>query len=246
MRFFLGSHETSWLGRTDVPLFVSHRRLAPRKTFPRALGPWALDSGGFTELSMHGRWRTGVEEYVEAVARYRGEIGGMAWAAPMDWMCEPHMLATTGLSVREHQERTVANYLELRGRGPFIPVLQGWELADYHRCVALYADAGVDLEAEPVVGVGSVCRRQSETEAARIMHSLQPLRLHGFGVKLSGLRRYREALVSCDSMAWSYSARRNPPLAGCPHKSCANCLRYALRWREKVLAIPPTLWEMAA
>ena len=66
-----------------------------------------------------------------AVRRYRDEIGGLEWAAPMDWMCEPFMLAKTGLTVAEHQARTVANYLELRSLAPelpFVPVLQGWSL----------------------------------------------------------------------------------------------------------------------
>ena len=61
------------------------------------------------------------------------------------------------------------------------------------------------------------------------------LRLHGFGVKLTGLESYGDALVSADSMAWSYSARRTHPLHGCTHKSCANCLRFALRWRDQVV-----------
>lgn len=46
--FYLGTHMANWLGQTDVPLFVSHMRLRDRKTYPRALGPWALDSGAFT------------------------------------------------------------------------------------------------------------------------------------------------------------------------------------------------------
>jgi hypothetical protein len=82
------------------------------------------------------------------VNRYADEIGQLDWAAPMDWMCEPWIVEKTGLSVREHQERTVANYLALRDRGPFIPVLQGWTLEDYETCVDLYAQAGVDLSAE--------------------------------------------------------------------------------------------------
>src|SRR5690242_4741899 len=97
MRFYLGTHMPSWLTKTDVPLFVSHRRLlgelrpgrGARKTLPRARGPWALDSGGFTELQMFGEWRTTPAEYIAAVRRYRDEIGGLVWAAPMDWMCEP-------------------------------------------------------------------------------------------------------------------------------------------------------------
>ncbi|MGQ0837561.1 deazapurine DNA modification protein DpdA family protein [Actinokineospora sp.] len=59
MTFYLGTHQPAWLARDlGVPLLVSHRRLAGRASLPRATGPWACDSGGFTELSLHGRWRT--------------------------------------------------------------------------------------------------------------------------------------------------------------------------------------------
>jgi hypothetical protein len=159
VRFLLGTHRPNWLEELTVPLFISHRRLKGYKTLPHACGEWALDSGGFTELSKYGEWRTTVPEYLEAVTRYQAEVGNLAWAAPQDWMCEPWIIAKTGLSVREHQERTVTNYLDLRDRGPFIPVLQGWDEADYHRCVDLYTEAGVDLTTEPLVGLGTVCRR---------------------------------------------------------------------------------------
>ncbi len=46
-------------------------------------------------------------------------------------------------------------------------------------------------------------------------------------------------LESADSMAWSFSARRAPPLPGHSHKDCANCLEYALRWYEKLIARTP-------
>jgi hypothetical protein len=63
--FYLGSHLDGWLAaHVGVRLFVSHRRLARRKTLPRARFPWACDSGGFTELSQFGGWRTTPEEYV--------------------------------------------------------------------------------------------------------------------------------------------------------------------------------------
>lgn len=240
MRFYLGSHHPDWLGKTDVPLFISRRRLMNRMTFPRALNGWALDSGGFTELSMHGAWTVTPEAYVADVRKFSDEIGQLEWAAPQDWMCEPMMLAKTGKTVAEHQLLTVQNYLTLKSLAPempFIPVLQGWEPSDYHRHVEMYSRAGVCLEREPVVGVGSVCRRQNMSEAAQIIRSLYPLRLHGFGFKVTGLRNVGLLLHSADSMAWSFSARRNPAIAGHTHKNCANCMEYALDWRERMLGL---------
>jgi hypothetical protein len=241
VRFYLGAHHSHWLERAPFPLFVSHRRLAARRRLPRAGTGWALDSGGFTELRLHGRWQTSAAEYVTAVRRYRDEIGNLEWAAPMDWMCEPFMLAKTGLPIAVHQARTVANYLDLRDLAPdlpFIPVLQGWSRDDYLHAADMYSRASVDLTAEPLVGVGSVCRRQATGEIEVIFHTLASLglRLHGFGVKAGGLARYADCLASADSLAWSFEARRVAPLPGCSHANCANCLRYAAAWRERTLA----------
>jgi hypothetical protein len=256
VRFFLGTHMAGWLTETTAPLFVSDRRLRQYKALPQARGMWALDSGGFTELQKYGSWDQGPSpaEYAARVRRYRDVIGGLVWAAPQDWMCEPIIInggtagpirfAGTGLSVIEHQRRTVANFLELRDIAPdlpFIPVLQGFTQAEYLDCVTQYHDAGVDLAAEPTVGIGSVCRRQGTTEAAEIIAALKErvpgIRLHGFGIKISGLGAYGALLASSDSMAWSYDARRSPRLPHCTgHKNCANCPRFAFRWRERVLA----------
>lgn len=121
------------------------------------------------------------------------------------------------------------NYLELRGLSddlPIVPVLQGQTLGDYRRHVDLYMRAGVRLLDSPTVGLGSVCRRQATTEIAELVAALssEGLPLHGFGVKLDGLRRYGWCLRSADSMAWSYGGRRTRP---CPHtgaQACNNCL----------------------
>jgi hypothetical protein len=227
-----------------VPLFISHRRLKTYKTLPAARGPWALDSGGFTELNMYGHWKTTVSEYVEAVERYDTEIGNLEWAAPMDWMCEPKMLAKTGLTVRAHQERTVQNYLDLRDQGPFVPVLQGQHLPDYFDCINIYQDAGVDLFAEPTVGLGTVCRRSRAPEITLIVNELARtgLRLHGFGMKSAGLSRVSHLLASADSMAWSTRGRMawqhdHRQLCQTGHKgSCANCRSWAMTWRGRVTA----------
>lgn len=239
MRFFLGTHQPGWLGTVPVPLFVSHRRLHGRKRLPRAIAPWALDSGGFSELSLYGEWRTTAQQYVAAVRRYRDEIGHLQWAAPRDMMCEPHMLARTGLSAEQHLRRTVDDFQRLRDLAPdlpIIPVLQGFNVPLYWRCWELYDQAGVDLTAAPLVGLGSVCRRQHVLPIALLVSNLAAdgLRLHGFGVKSAGLEAFGHHLASADSMAWSYGGRRE---AGCSpgHASEANCLDYALSWRDTLL-----------
>lgn len=342
--FYLGTHRPGWLALarcSDVPLFVSRRTLAVRKSLPSAVTRWSLDSGGFSELQLHGRWTTSAEEYVAEVRRYQAKIGRLDWAAPQDWMCEAQVIrglveprpsracpvckkagrkvldlpvrmrvvaldeeerptwvcacghtqigapprihvgrwrawafgagrvmaesvATadrlgidaavvfhgTGLSLREHQRRTIENFIALRRIAPdlpFIPVLQGSLPDTYVDHARAYVAAGIDLQNEPLVGVGSVCRRQGTQEGTWIMRVLAAigLKLHGFGYKTLGLRRVHHLLESADSMAWSDRARHAPPLPGhdkpgpgrrTGHANCAGCLDYALIWRDALLA----------
>lgn len=258
MRFYLTTHKRRWVEQTVVPLFLKyeHFGVGTARTLPQAIGPYAIDSGGFTILQRFGVWTITPHQYVADLRRIRDEVGPFEWAAPQDWMCEPAIIhggtfggqtfVGTGLSVAEHQHRTVANYLHLRELAPdlpIVPVIQGWELPDYERCVALYDRAGIDLSREPLVGLGSVCRRQSTAEGAEIVTALagHGLKLHGFGFKTLGLAKVGHLMTSADSAAWSYHARRRPPMPGhTTHKNCANCLPYALDWRAKTLAgLPP-------
>lgn len=240
--FWLGTHMPEWVQHTDVPLFLSRRRLSKRKRWPAALGPWALDSGGFSELSMYGRWTVSEEQYVDEIRTWSGQMGGLSWAAAQDWMCEPWITAKTGLTVEEHQHRTVENFARLRQLAPevhFTPVLQGWAIGDYERCARLYESYGIDLNAQWVVGVGSVCRRQATDEAVELMRTVKSwgFRTHGFGFKVLGLRRTHEEMVSADSLAWSFNARAaKVRLPGCTHARCNNCLKFALLWRERLLS----------
>jgi hypothetical protein len=238
-RFYLGAHHADWLNKADVPLFISATTLKKCKTLPRASAPWALDSGGFTELSLHGAYRSSAREYASTVRTWQHEIGKMDFAAPQDWMCEVEVLERTGLSVPEHQARTTRNYIELVSAAPdvpWMPVLQGWTHRDYWQHVDAYYAAGVDLAALPRVGVGTVCKRQKTMHAALLLSLLSSdgFKLHGFGFKLTGLRAAADYVESADSMAWSYGARYQPPIPGHTHKSCSNCLEYALEWRASV------------
>lgn len=264
MKFFLGTHQPGWLSDrrfADVPLFISRRRLSRYALLPPAAGCFALDSGGFSELQLYGRWSLTAEEYAEEVRRYvHFYRHRLLWVAPQDWMCEDIVIrggvaargvafAGTGLSVFEHQQRTVENFVRLRQLlgDVVIPVLQGWSLADYQRCRELYKSAGVALEQESTVGVGTICRRQNTDDATQIMQALAAdgLHLHGFGFKKGGVKNCHAAMQSADSLAWSDTARRTPvclpghdkPGAGrrLGHKNCANCAEWALTWREQLL-----------
>jgi hypothetical protein len=236
--FWLGVHRPHWLERDSVPMFVSNRQLAGVKKLPRARGPWALDSGGFTEITKYGEWRTSPQQYVKLIRRYRDEVGRLAWASQQDFMCEDQALRMTGLTIDQHQDLTVANFLTLRELAPdlpIIPVVQGWLRPHYFRCVEKFLAAGVDLTREPLVGVGSICRRPSTYVAGMILEDLHAagLKLHAFGYKKSGLDVSWPHVVSADSMAWSKSGRYEV-MCG-THKSEANCLRYAQWWRRDLL-----------
>jgi hypothetical protein len=202
---------------------------------------------------MFGRWTISAADYVSEVRRFSEEIGGLDWAAPQDWMCEPAVIhgasfkgmqfVGTGLSVIEHQRRTVDNYLELKALAPdlpWIPVLQGYTPADYLDCAELYERSGVDLGSLDRVGVGSICRREATSEAFDIFSDLSflYLKLHGFGLKSGFLDLgITQLLESFDSMAWSLRARRSNPLPGCTHQNCANCFKFAMKWREEILGL---------
>lgn len=237
--FYLGTHRINWLALTNVPLFVSVAHFHKRRSFPRALGPWAQDSSGFTQLSRHGYWTFGAKGYVDVTRRAADGIGMPVLVSIQDWMCEPFVLANTGKTIAEHQALTIESYLTLRELAPeipWMPVLQGWECDDYLDHIEQYRAAGVELSELPVVGVGSICRRQASSVAARIIRAiaLHRIRIHAFGVKTDGLRMFGDWITSADSMAWSFVARRRPVLMpGCVgHKNCANCLRWALEWRS--------------
>jgi len=246
--FYLGTHVLNHIEKTDSPLFISFRQLRKRKKkrFEQKV-KICVDSGGFSELSMFGKWVTNPDEYIDELIRLQALGLDIEWASAQDWRVEPIMIEKTGLTIREHQKRSVENFIYLRSICDsihIIPVLQGQTLEQYFEHFEMYEKENIQLRKEKVVGVGSVCRRQSSNEIEHIMKCLfkKGLKLHGFGVKINGLRRYQKYLISSDSLAWSYGARYSPLCDKCKiekpsNKNCANCLNYALEWRNKVIKI---------
>lgn len=180
---------------------------------PFGVGDWIMDSGAFVEILRHGGYRHGVHEYAVEIRRWIG-CGNLLIAVAQDWMCEPEIVKITGLSVAEHQRLTVDRYDALKDEDiplDIMPVLQGFTPDEYRRCLDLYGDR---LKPGMWVGVGSVCKRNSDPAAIlqvldAIARERPDLRLHGFGVKKTALRYspIRQLLATADSMAWSFAAR---------------------------------------
>jgi hypothetical protein len=242
MKFFLGTCHPNWIGFARVPWFISVTALRGRKSrVPE--GEWIMDSGGFTQIAMHGKYMMTPEDYVDAIFR---QIPVHAFC--QDWMVEKFILEKTGLTIRDHQGLTLENYLLLDklGRGlPIRPVLQGWKAEDYVRHLRDYRKAGVRLD--QLFGLGTVCSRNGnlgEVEwILKAIHDEAPgIQIHGFGLKTTAFTSAHivERLASADSMAWSSRGRRQKlcgDLCGRGHKSCGNCLEWALLWRRRVLGM---------
>lgn len=211
MRFYVGCHQPSDAQHFDRA-FISINRIRERRS-PFTVKHWVLDSGAFTEIKDHGRYRHTVAEYARDAARWIGN-GQLDAVVAQDYMCEPFMLARTGLTVAEHQRLTIERYDELLGEALpvyVLPVLQGFLPREYIAHLDSYGDR---LASNAWVGVGSVCKRQGRPESVLAVllaiHAERPdLRLHGFGVKSTALTHpgVRHELWSADSMAWSFAAR---------------------------------------
>lgn len=213
MRFFVGLHQPADAQHFSAA-FISVHRLRERQS-PVPAADWIMDSGAFSTINMHGGYPHPVEEYAEHIKRFAFD-GRLLAAVAQDYMCEPSMLAKTGLTIADHQRLTIERYDALLtcNTGVYImPVLQGYAPEDYVSHIRQY---GPRLRYGAWVGVGSVCKRNATPHAIEavlvaIKRVRPDLRLHGFGVKLTALASglVRELLYSADSMAWSFAARRN-------------------------------------
>lgn len=235
-----------------IPLLVSYGRLRSARVLPVALAPWVIDSRAYSEIAEHGRWTIDPTRYVTDLRRYRDEIGRLTWVAPQDWPAGPALLARTGLTEDDHQQRTVASVRELRTLAPDLPIIcvvTGTTPAGYLRHVAQYRTAGIDLREERlVVGVGALVGRTVRDTAAILtgLHLAGLTRLHGFGVKGPVLNVIGGMVESIDSAAWSAAARRE--VGPCPHGLVAweaNCpvaaKEWAARQRARSAAAPAAL-----
>jgi hypothetical protein len=211
VKFYVGLHQPSDAKHFERA-FISVNRLRVRAK-PLGAGAWIMDSGAFTELSIHGKYREDVGAYAAQIARWRHDPTLKAVVA-QDYMCEPFILAKTGLTVHEHQRLTIERYVGLCALVDHVyvmPVLQGYLIENYLDHIDQY---GNWLPIGAYVGVGSVCKRNADPTAIELIldaikNKRPDLRLHGFGLKSTALgsKLVRQLLHSADSMAWSFAAR---------------------------------------
>jgi hypothetical protein len=212
MKFYVGLHKAYQAVHFDRALISINSVRNRRK--PIVNDDWILDSGAFSEIAIYGRYRYEPSVYAAEINRLASFNRGLRVAVSQDYMCEPTMLERTGLNIIGHQTLTIERYdalLPLVGVY-LMPVLQGYDRKDYLSHIEQY---GARLRPGMLVGVGSICKRNSsvaeiETILLAINHRRPDLHLHGFGLKISALRSglVRDKLYSADSMAWSYAARR--------------------------------------
>lgn len=234
MKFYIGFDSPSYSYKCHVPYFISARVVVNRRK--PLFGDWIMDSGGFSELSLHGRYTITEDKYIETIKRLNP-----SYSFCQDWMVEPQIIEKTGLSIQIHQLKTVESYLSLKNKvDNMLPVLQGQSIEDYFNHIDMYKLAGISTN--QLFGLGSVCRRQKSKEIIWIITAIKQqypeMKLHGFGVKTTALKNglVSELLDSADSMAWCFSGYRNKmDCDGCNSRNCSHCVKYAMGWREQLL-----------
>lgn len=229
-------------------------------------GRWTVPPRQYAEATARyqreiGRmeWAAGQDHMCEADIIYGGTVGGKRFAGTRQFI-DPRGRLSYAQLCAVHQELTVENTAELFSiwpqvsdeRCPYVPTLQG-EVGNpesYHRCAGLYEAAGIRLADYPVIGVGSVCRIQSDAAIARLARGLDSLNLplHWYGLKLTGLPLVWPNIGSHDSQAWSDAQRHQPRRPGCTHtgrdgnpNNCANCPAAARAYHQRITALTAAL-----
>lgn len=226
MFFYVGLHQPSD-ARHFRRAFISINRVRARKSAVQ-IGEWIMDSGAFRELEHFGEYRHVPAQFAADVNRIAAlNSDSLRIVVSQDYMCEPAMLARTGLTIADHQRKTIERYDALKPliRPYLMPVLQGYSVQSYLDHIEQY---GKRLQQNMLVGVGSICKRNADPLQIKqvlgaIRRARPDIRLHGFGLKTTALASImvRNCLHSADSMAWSFAARRQGRNQNCWREALA-------------------------
>lgn len=235
MKFYIGMHIVAHVDKFENT-FVSVNTIKDRKSciHPRN---WILDSGAFTQIFKYGEFQMPVPEYVSQINRW-SRCGHLVAAVSQDYMCEQVILNKWNRTVKDHQKMTVDRYYQIVDQQPSVyvlPVIQGYALEEYLKCVDMYNFKDGDY-----VGIGSVCKRNNNVavvaDILKEVKAYSGVCLHGFGIKQTALTNpvVRASLVSSDSMAWSFNARAESNFT---KGNRANDWTYAMEYYNKIKAI---------
>ncbi len=200
----------------DVPepefAMVSH---ATKMNEPWDGPDWMIDSGGYSTLNSNASYETDVEEYIDYLLEHESKISRYVLR---DWACEDELLRKYDRTVRDHQKWTIRDHIKCREQADAagldaepVAVLQGYDIRDYLWHYDYLREHGLLTDH---LGIGSVCRRNSEAQLRSTIVQLREeipdrITLHGFGVKqtLLGYPDVVDALNSVDTAAWNYGLR---------------------------------------
>lgn len=215
MQVFYGLTNHSQLKRIprDIAIMVSARwliRVSPRSIAFRYISEFDevfLDSGAFGAAFYDGGYTYSPDEYLELVARMKPRY----WAS-MDFPCE--LSVRNEETVEERIDMTVANakVLSASNLPGFVPVIQGWEPADYLQCANKLQKAEL---LQPLIAIGSLCRRGRQEPIVSITRhlsaTLPTVAFHAFGVKITALRYNNGEILnylhSIDTAAWQFNEK---------------------------------------
>ena len=111
MKFYIGIYQSSqmaWIPEYFMLSYQVVKRLKRAWSIPDRL-EWVMDSGGFSELKLRGKYTFTPEEYIKKVEQWQPDF-----FINMDYMCEPTQLNKTGLSLEEHLQLTIENQIKLQ------------------------------------------------------------------------------------------------------------------------------------
>tara|TARA_R110000868_G_scaffold402710_2_gene679248 strand:+ start:27984 stop:28970 length:987 start_codon:yes stop_codon:yes gene_type:complete len=187
----------------------------------------SLDSAGFVALSHYRGYPWATEQYLDLAANYP-----FRWFASMDYCVEPE-IAPDREEVRDRISRTIrVNRDCWRGahdRGiahRFMPVVQGRVAGDYENCIKALGDI---IDAVPLIGIGSMCRRPvggsdgviAIFELPGLEHRIQTVDFQAFGIASRIEARQRgisktDALVADHMESWTRRQYARPTHARTP------------------------------
>jgi len=172
------------------------RHIAKKRVF--------LDSGGWQFFNRFRNYPFSVEQYVDFTNSFQPDF-----FATMDIPCEPDVTKKNKRTIKGNIDETIENtikILDLKPESTLVPVIQGWNVEDYLYCIDEMKKQGL---MKPYVAVGTLCRRGNVSKILEILRVIRKnipfyVRLHGFGVKISSLKKPEiyNLLYSCDSAAW--------------------------------------------